>query len=133
MTLRELAVEDWGLLEPYPLYRLLPFANPEFARVFVVVNDDGAIIGVQGVLSWLHAEGLFVAPEHRGKAAVARLLRHAVLECLGDAQGVMTGADTPEMEGILRKMGAIELPMRPFYLPLKPLPEGIESHMTEED
>ncbi len=128
MTLRELPSEEWGRLESWSLYRLLPFADPQFARVFVVEDEAGAIIGVQGVFSWLHAEGLEIAPAHQGKASVARHLRHAVMECLGGAQGVMTAANTPEMEAIIRKLGGIEIPAKPFYLPLV----GVESSVTSE-
>lgn len=132
MKLRELPVDEWSRLAEWPIYGLLPFADPQFARVFVVEDDAQTIIGVQGVFSWLHAEGLGVAPEHQGKTAVARLLHHAVFECLGTATGVMTAANTPEMEAMIRKMGGIELPVKPFYLPLKPLSSGVESNVTSE-
>ncbi len=120
MTLQELPPEHWSLITPeMPIYGLLPFLEPEWTRILAVVDDEGYIIGTQAIFSIRHAEGLWIHPDHRGKSAVQRLLLKGMSEALADAEGVMTASDTPEVEGIIRKLGGVELTTKAFYLPLK--------------
>ena len=127
MILRELPIEEWKRLEGWQLNTVLPFASPEFTRVLVVEDEDGAIIGAQALLSMIHWEGLQIAPDHQGKGAVLRALLEVLTDGTVAAEGVMTAAADPELEAQIRRLGAIELGAKSFYLPLL----SVRSHRPE--
>ena len=120
MTSRILPREEWSRLEGVDLGVALPLANPETVQV-LVVEDHGQIIGCWGMFSILHAEGVWVHPDHRGKSSVARRLwsqMRAMVQATG-ARAVVTGADRPEIAALLLRHGAMEVKSGAFVLPVE--------------
>jgi Acetyltransferase (GNAT) family len=104
MTSRVLPREEWDRLAGTELESVLDAALAADAEMLVLIVEDGEqIIGCWALLQCWHAEGLWVAPAHRGKAAVARrLLRLAasVAERIG-FRSVCTAALTPDVTKML--------------------------------
>lgn len=110
MTSRILPPEEWAKLqgtEIGPVWDRLPAgARP------VVVEHEGAIVGVHVLLPIWHVEGLWIAPAYRGRTSVARRLWMAVkaeAAALGLAR-VVTAAADERVCGLLAHVGAEALP-----------------------
>lgn len=120
MTTRELPREEWHRLDGT---ELAPFVAglPASVLTVLVVEQDGAIVGCWGLVVSLHAEGLWIAPEHRRGTAVGRRLllgmRHAVANA--GAQGVLTGAASDEVVSLLEHVKAERLPYVPYFWSMK--------------
>jgi hypothetical protein len=118
MTDRELPMNEWWKLgEPrldaahWPLERF----DPATTRV-LVVEDGARIVGHWAKFRWQHCEGFWIDPEHRRKAAALRHLL-AGMRRMGTEDGarvLWTGAPDPYIAQLLTKLGATEVPMRPF-------------------
>lgn len=111
MRVRVLPMEEWGRLGESQLPLLLPFVNPENIAI-VVVEDEGRIIGTLAALRVTHYEGAWIAPEYRGGIVPRMLLRTAadVVRGWGDSWA-FGGAASDEMRDILKRLGAVEIPM----------------------
>lgn len=121
MTTRVLGSEDWPILAETDLGRVLPLLEPAANEIRVVATFDetGELAGCWAALRMVHLEGVWVAPAHRGKAAVARQLRAAMRD-VGATWGVtsaLTAADTTAIEMLIRRHGGHALPAT-FVLPL---------------
>lgn len=80
--------------------------------VVIVVEHDGQVVACWAAFDTVHVEGLWIHPDHRGRAVVARTLLNGMLAEL-HASGVaevVTNADTPEIEALLRRVAAVQLP-----------------------
>lgn len=119
--------EEWEVaLRGTPLHCVadtLPAGTPAMpsGSVVIVVEDAGEVVGTWAVVPYHHLEGVWVAPEHRGKAAVAKHLVNAAMYILqGRQQTVaLTASDSPSVDRIIRHMGGTELPARHFVLPVR--------------
>jgi len=115
MTTRLLPAEEWDKLDG-ELAQVRDHLDPSRAAV-VVVEDGDQVVGCWALLYALHAEGVWIAPTHRGRASVARRLLLATLEAarqLG-SKTIITGALTPEVERLLTQhLGAVPVPGKPF-------------------
>jgi len=105
LTDRILPPEEWHRLEG-DIAPLVPRLNPS-RTVILVVEEDGAIVGR---LLWLkadHIEGAWIAPSHRGKAAVLRSLWCRAQALIRASGGVtmIVAADRPDMATMLEKRG----------------------------
>ncbi len=121
MTARELPVEEWGKLAHLDLGLLLPACDPQAATV-LVVEQDSQIIGCWAAITILHAEGIWVHPDHRKKASVVRRLwtgMHRIAERLG-VSSIVTGAADPSVRALIERHQGQELPPA-FVMPLKGL------------
>lgn len=117
MTHRELPREEWGLLASTELGPLLA-ANPPYLRV-VIVEDGDAIVGYWTAIPLWHAEGLMIAPSHRGNPAVARHLLRALGDVV-DAGATLTtaaahGPDGDEVRQMLAKLNAAPFDAEMFF------------------
>lgn len=72
MTTRLLPRGEWHRLKGTLLETVTPDLRHD-AQV-VVVEDNAAIVGCWVLMPVYHAEGVWIAPEHRGKASVGRRL-----------------------------------------------------------
>lgn len=119
MTRRILPREEYPRLAGTELEAVWP-TLPEDAAV-LVVEEDGAIVGCWAAFLLAHVEGVWTAPEHRGKGAVARHLlvgmRRTLAEQFGST-GAITGAMSDEVRGILAGLGATKLPGDHYALTL---------------
>ena len=111
MTARELPVGEYPRLVGTALGPVIG-ALPESARVIVVEDDDGAIVGCWMLAAYWHAEGLYIAPEHRGRAGAVRRLLRAVHHLAGELgiTHVITGAMDDRVRALLAHAGATALP-----------------------
>lgn len=110
MITRMLPVAEWPRLVGTEAETVWPHLNPGRSGI-VVVEDAGAIVGCWVVMLVPHAECLWIAPSHRGKASVGRrLLRglRAYARQLG-VSSVATSALSEEVRGMLERIGAVPL------------------------
>lgn len=119
MTTRLLPPEEWHRLAGTEVETVAPELDPVDTRV-IVVEDHGEIVGTWVLLRVVHAECLWIAPSHRGKASVlGRLL--AGMRSLAQAWGVrsvVTASLTDEVTGMIMKRGGVPLPGQAFALPV---------------
>lgn len=119
MRTRVLPVEEYGRLRGTEAEAVADHL-PMTARVVVVEAGD-AIVGCHVLLPILHAECLWIAEAHRGKAAVARRLWAGVQrECreLG-APRFVTSAIDDRTAALLAHVGAVQLDGMHFVVPVK--------------
>lgn len=120
MTTRLLPPADWARLAGTELETVWPHL-PASARVIVVEDEAGAIVGCWALFSCVHVEGVWVAPEHRARTAVARRLlvgmRHEARD-LG-AQSVVTGALTDDVRQLITGLGGKALPGDLYVIPVE--------------
>jgi len=119
MTSRILPRAEWGkLLETEIAAAVKHFSDP--VRV-VVVEHDGQIVGCHALVPVLHAECLWIHPDHRKKASVARRLWSAVKDEAHThfgAEWLMTAAASDDVRTLLAKVGAIKDQMDHYMVPL---------------
>lgn len=84
---------------------------PPDARV-VVVEDAERILGCWALVPFIHCEGIWIAPEHRGKSSVARRLWMAMCDMaqMMGAKTVLTGSCSDAVTRLLEHAGAVALP-----------------------
>lgn len=122
MTTRLLPQAEWSRLDGTALACL---AGQEVVSGEVVVVEDakGAIVGCWSLLPLFHAEGLWVAPAHRGKVGVVRHLKRSMRR-LADTHRlpvIVTGAMTPEVHVLLTHLHATALPGVQYLIPVEAL------------
>ena len=111
MTARVLAPEEWAAKLVGTSLAQAAY-DPAEAFVLVVENAEGEVVGCWSAVNTVHVEGIWERPDHRGHAGVGRALLVGMVQEL-QARGVrevLTNADTPEIEAMLQKVGAIRLP-----------------------
>ena len=112
MTTRILPPDEWPRLDGTYLEPLWRQLSPSRAMVFVV-EKDGAIIGTWVLMTVLHVEGF----SSQNAAVTLALLRAMKAEVDGQhVPTVITGADTTEMEGYLKRLDPhlMEIPGKQF-------------------
>lgn len=129
MTSKVLPADQWGLLEGTELESLVPHLDPRTSKVIVVQDDDGTILGVWSGFTLYHAEGVWIAPGHRGKASVAKLLLSGMREIASAAgyRSIVTASLDPHIDHLLEKLGAQVVPGTHYVLPVSELPRAKES------
>lgn len=120
MTARELPYNEWHRLAGTEAEQVWPTLNQGVSTV-VVVEDEGRIVGCHILMYLLHAECLWIHPDHRGRSSVARRLWSAVqrLATAAGATTLITAACDERVRGLLAHVGAVELPGRHYVVPLK--------------
>lgn len=112
MKARILPTTEWPRLVGTEAETVWPHLDPARTSI-VVVEHDGAIVGCH-VLSWLlHAECLWIHPDHRGRSSVARRLWASVKQTARDvwhAHAIVTGACDDRVRALLQHVGAEPLP-----------------------
>lgn len=118
MTIRCLPPEEWPKLAGTEAESVWPGLNPADARV-LVVEDAGAIIGTWVLMRVVHAECIWIAPSHRGKAGVlSKLLRGMRgLTRAWNTPSVFAGSMTEGMSAMIRRIGGIPVPGEHFAIP----------------
>lgn len=118
VTTRILPPEEWVRLAGTELEAVWPHLDTERARVIVVEDDAGTIVGCWALFPLVHAEGVWIAPAHRGKAAVARQLYRGMVQTARrmEAQTVLTAAVDDHVAELLAHLKAQQLPGQHFVL-----------------
>lgn len=116
MRTRILPRDEFDRLTGTELETVHPFL-PEAARV-IVVEDGDRIIGCWALVPILHAEGVWVAPEHRGKTSVQRRLWTRMFREAHEMgfRAVVTAAISDDVAALLASHGGVELPGRAYAL-----------------
>lgn len=127
LTTRLLPSSEWGRLAGTDLAEMSRHLNPETAGI-VVVEAGGAILGAVALFPALHAEGLWIAPAHRGKTAVARRLWTGLLAAvrMRGARGIVAASMSDGMDRVLARLGATALPGTHYTVPFSTA-EGVSS------
>lgn len=119
---RVLPQTEWDRLKGTELEAIYPHLDPRRARVMVVENDRGEIVGCWSAFTIVHVEGVWIAPEHRKRGAVAaRLLRlmKQITRAMG-AKRVVTAAATEDVRNlVLRHLRGEQLPGDHFVFPVE--------------
>ena len=100
--------------------QVLRHVKPDDTQI-VVVEQHGQIIGCWGVMRVVHLEGLWIDPAFRGRVSVARRLYQATLAVARKftTGWAMTGAQTDDVRRMLTRIGAEQIPMDVFVMPLE--------------
>lgn len=113
LTDRVLPPAEWPSLKATgcDLGGVIDQLDPRVASI-VVVEDGDQIVGCWAALLWIHAEGVWVAPQHRGKTSVARRLWRRMRELVHEAgfRDILTAANTPEIAALLNRPGSTPVP-----------------------
>lgn len=119
MTTRILPRDEWPKLAGTEAETVWPHFG-DSTRV-VVVEADGQIVGCHVLVPVLHVECLWVHPDHRRKAGVARRLWTAVQrearEFFG-ARWVQTGAASDEVRQLLAHVGGVKVECDHYMVPV---------------
>ena len=110
MTTRVLPVEEWPRLRGTDAEAIWPTLDST-RTVIVVVEDGGVIIAHHILLYVLHAECLWVHPDHR-KSTVGGRLWSAVKKAVmaSGAHGFVTAACTDQVRELIAHVGGTSLP-----------------------
>ncbi len=117
MTARILPAEEWHKLAGTEAENIWPLLDKSQARI-VVVEHEGEIVGCH-ILAWvLHAECLWIHPDHRGKSGVARRLWPAVKRTAIDmgASVIATAANSDQVRELLAHVGAEQVPADTYVM-----------------
>jgi len=115
LTDRILPQEEWHRLDG-DLAKMVPVLDPTRVTI-LVVEEDGVIVAHVVWYRVDHLDGLWIAPEHRGKTAVARRglrLIHRTLYASG-ARTMMVSALDQETHNLFAKRG-VPFPGQTFVL-----------------
>jgi len=117
MTTRILPPAEWHKLAGTELAYLATLRDGP-CRVVVVEDPDGTIVACWGLMTVVHAEGFWVAPDHRGKAGIMRtLLRQASAEAKAmGANVVWTCSMSEQVTRLLSHAGASQVPGAHFVM-----------------
>lgn len=117
-SLRELPASEWGRLAGTELGSVIGKLSPEHTRI-AVVEVDGQIVGCWSLTALLHAEGIWIHPEHRDGSVLRKLLRWMTQTARDIGVGtVLTGALSPTVVDLVKRYGGQEMPQT-FTLPLR--------------
>lgn len=124
MISRLLPIDEWEKLKGTELESVFPHLDPHQARV-VVIEEGDKIVGCWSGFPLWHAEGVYIARDHRGKGAVARLLLDRMRQVSQEAgyRSIVTASIDPAVDRLLEKLGAVSLPGMHYALPVSALPE----------
>lgn len=119
MTTRLLDRAEYPRLLGTELETVWPHLPPS-ARVIVVEDAQGAIVGCWALFTSVHVEGVWVSPEHRGRGRVALKLLTAMRAQARDmgAAAVMTGAVSDDVRGLIAHLHGTRVPGEQYVIPL---------------
>jgi len=112
MIARLLPPEEWTRLAGTEAEEFVPYLKQDAAKV-IVVEQDGAIIACQVLQPILHAEGIWIHPDHRKRSSAGRRLWDMVKSTAREHFGVQwmaTGCASADVERLLAHVGAVKLP-----------------------
>lgn len=118
-TTRVLPPAEWPRLAGTEAEPLWPHLRPSDARVLVVEHGT-EILGVWVLFRAVHAECVWVAPDHRGKGSVVRRL----VQFMGEQarkwgyRTVVAGTTQPAVEVLLKKLHGVPVPGALYALPV---------------
>lgn len=120
MTTRLLPPSEWAKLAGTELGGLA--LDPETTRV-LVIEQDGQIIACWALLQVLHAEGVWIHPEHRRKGRTAARLWQGMRELVTStgALAVVTSAVDTDVRALIERQGGRPVAGEHFVMPMEAL------------
>ena len=125
-TSRELPPEEFHRItevEGSPLYAQ-PLPDPTHTRI-LAVEVEGQVIAYWGLYDSLHAEPVWIHPDHRQRPAVVRLLLEGLGQILQDLGatfvfGIIADGDMEKNLPLAQRLGFTELPGKLYGVQVKP-------------
>jgi hypothetical protein len=118
---RCLPPDEWSKLDGTPFADLWRRFDPTTTTILVVEDESGAGVGCWGLFTYLHAEGVWVHPDRRGRVSVqARLLRGMKTLAAGrGAHAILTGAESDLVRHLLiDHLAARPTPAEMYIVPI---------------
>jgi hypothetical protein len=114
---------EWPRLVGTELETVWPHFNPSSTIISAVEDELHAIIGCWAFVLVPHAEGLYIAPEHRGKGAVAKLLKSSMKQIAKSygSKTIYTSSCDPNVARLLTHLRALKLPGDHYVVPVEEL------------
>lgn len=109
---RLLSVAEWpAKLAGTELEAVWPHLDP-LRAIVLAVEDGDRLVACWALFAQWHVEGLWIAPEHRGKGGVARRLWRLLKQTAArlGIRTVATAACSDEIRTLLAHAGAAQLP-----------------------
>lgn len=121
MTSRILPPHEWPKLAGTEAETLWPHLDPEQARVLVVEDETGAIVGCWTVLRMVHVEAVWIREDYRGAFGVVKRLLFGMRDIAREwgARTVLTGAMTDQVRALITSLGGQPLPGAHYVIPLE--------------
>lgn len=118
--MRVLPVHEWPKLSNVPCDTPWWLFDPIQTRVLVVEHGE-SIVGTVSLLPFVHAECLWIAPEHRKRGHAARRLLRAVYQhaIAMKASRIWSGSVSEQMTSILYRLGAVKIPGFSYVFPVR--------------
>ncbi len=118
MTSRILPPDEWPKLAGTEAEALWP-KLPHSAQV-LVVEDAGRIVGTWILMTQVHAECVWIAPDHRGSLGVVKRLLRGMRDLAASlgVSAVLTGACSDDVRNLIQRLGGTKLPGDAYVLPL---------------
>lgn len=120
MILRELPQAEWPRLAGTEAGTVWAGFDPANTTVLVVEDASGTIIGTWVLLRIVHAECLWIHPDHRAHAGVSRLLLGGGVNQTRQwgAHFFFTSAMSNAVRKIVRRLGGQPLPGEMYSVPI---------------
>lgn len=122
MTTRLLDPIEWPRLDAASAETVWRLLDPTKASI-LVIEQDGQIVGTLTLMTVLHAECLWIHPDHRRSFGVMKRLLNGLwstARALG-FKALWSGSITTEMSNILRRIGGSVVPGKSYVYPVKGL------------
>jgi len=116
---RVLPPEEWHKLSVTDMTNIGPAFRPEDVQI-VVVEDEGRIVATLGAFRVCHLEGLWIDPEYRGNAGMARKLMKGAVSAVRkwNDEWAYGASGTDHMNDIMQRMGGVKMPVETFVIPV---------------
>ena len=112
MKVRTISPSEYGKL-PVSTSALLEHILPQDVTV-IVVEEDGKVVACSTIQRLTHINGVWIVPEKRGGAGVARALLDATMAEAESRSGwVLAATENHVIRRVLKWLGAVELPQNP--------------------
>lgn len=120
MKARVLPREEWAKLEATQSGKLLSFASPADVR-FVVLEDEGKIVGSMAVLKITHLENMWLDPAVRTNLGAARTLLRETLKTAKEwtESWVMASIGDDTIAAMVERAGGKQVPVDTYILPVE--------------
>lgn len=117
---RVLPRDEWDRLEPTGVRLLAPSLRDEDSEV-LVIEDAGRIVATMGTYRVTHFEGLWIDPEYRGNAGLARRLMKAGIDSAKKwtDQWVWAASGNDHTDDLMTRMGGVKMPTDTFVIPIQ--------------
>lgn len=120
MTTRLLPPSEWPRLAGTEVDPVWPRLPPGQSRV-LVIEDEGEIVGTLVLVTFVHAECLWIHPDYRRGVTVLRRLLDGLWAAAQDlgVTRLWSGSVSDGTSDLLRRLGGTEIPGRSFVFPTK--------------